>query len=131
MADIFQIDYKNYESLIAAIKDYGDNAEDVINDVFEDYGTERVKEEITPLIHASGRRWKGHTKSAKNSQPFLHQMLNLGFYVRTKPKFYYLYFPDDGTNTRKHASRQQFMIRGAEKAAEDILERCLAKLTEL
>lgn len=49
--------------------------------------------------------------------------------VSTTAKFRYLYFPDDGGNTKRHAGDQHFMFRGAQAAAPSVMERCVAALT--
>lgn len=126
----FSLDDKALESAIKTFREAGGDAEKTINDVLETYGTEKVKEEIDRILPVSGRKFKGHTRGAKGSNPFIHKMGNLEFIVTTKSRYGYLYFPDDGTNTRKHAGRKYFMERGAENAAPDIIDRVLARLTE-
>lgn len=130
MANAFKIEAKDFDRLVAYIQEYGDGAEDVINDVFESFAVPEVEERITALLPTSGRTWKGKKRPAKTSKPFVHQMLNLAFIIRTKSAYNYLYFPDDGSNTRKHRGNKQFMIRGAEAAVDSVIDQCLARLTK-
>ena len=50
--------------------------------------------------------------------------------IKTKPKYDYLYFPDDGSNTRRHVGNQQFMRRGAEKSRDRIIDICVGRLAQ-
>jgi predicted small lipoprotein YifL len=50
--------------------------------------------------------------------------------IAARGRYGYLYFPDDGTNTKRHAGNQQFMMRGAENATAQIVDLCIGKLTE-
>lgn len=127
---VFTMKADDFDRLTARIKEYGDGAEDVINEEFQGYGIPKVKESIQAIIHPSGRKWKGKKASATRGAPFQHKAVNLGFIVQAKSAYNYLYFPNDGSNTRKHAGNQQFMIRGAEEAAPSIIERVTAKLTD-
>lgn len=124
----FKLEFSEVERLTQAIKDYSEDAEKAINEEFEAFGVDEAKEQITMLLPVSGRTWKGKKAGAKRGKPFMHELINLGFIIRTKTAYDYLYFPDDGSNTRKHRGNQQFMRRGAEKAAPKIIERCLARL---
>ena len=128
---VFELKADQFDALMSRIKAYGDGAEDIINDEFESFGIPEVKEDVQSLIHPSGRKWKGKKASAAKGSPFTHKKINLGFIVKSKSAYNYLYFPDDGTNTKRHAGRQQFMIRGAEKAAPDIMDRVIARLTDI
>lgn len=126
----FRLEQIDFDRLVAHIQEYGDGAEDAINEVFESFAVPEVEERITALLPTSGRTWKGKKRPAKTSKPFIHQMMNLGFIIRTKSAYNYLYFPDDGSNTRKHVGNQQFMIRGAEAAVDSVIDQCLARLTK-
>ena len=134
MADVLRLDAKEFDALVAKVKDFGDGAEGVINEVFEEFGTKEVEEKIQQLLPSSGRTWKGKARAAKSTQPFRDEMGNLSFTVRSKPRYQYLYFPDDGTNTRRHIGKdgkpRRFMQRGAEQAKQPIIERCIASLVK-
>ena len=124
------IDAEKLRPLELTIKAVGDGAEDSINEVLHGFGVQTVEDNIQRLIHPSGRSWRGKPAPASRGKPFAAEELNLGFIVRARGAYGYLYFPDDGTSTRRHAGDQQFMLRGAEASQDEIVERCLARLTE-
>lgn len=127
----FGIDAKDFDKLHQAMADYGGDAEKAVNEVLHNEAGPLVYEEINPLINPSGRKFKGHSKSAKASAwPLYDTSANLAVTVKTKPKWGYLYFPDDGSTTRRHAGNQHFFQRGGDKAAPKIVERCIGVLTE-
>jgi hypothetical protein len=128
MAELFELDARDYDRLIVAVQKYGDGAEEVINKVLHGRGAEMIMDKIQPLLPVSGRRWKGKKAAASTAQPFRHKDENLSVTVHTKTAYNYLYFPDDGTNTQKHIGNKQFMWRGAEDAADEIINMCLAEL---
>lgn len=134
MADVLRLDAREFDALVAKVRDFGDGAEDVINVVFEEFGTKEVEGKIQQILPVSGRTWKGKARAAKATQPFRDEMGNLSFTVRSKPRYQYLYFPDDGTSTRRHIGKngkpRRFMQRGAEQAKPQIIERCIASLVK-
>jgi hypothetical protein len=67
---------------------------------------------------------------AVDAKSLRHTDGNLSTTVRSAQKYQYLYFPDDGTNTRRHVGNQQFFLRGAEDAAGEIVDVCIEKLTK-
>lgn len=89
-----------------------------------------ITEAIMTLLPESGRKWKGKRKAAKQSAPFMQTNGELSVTVKTKNAYNYLYFPDDGTNTRRHHGEQYFMYGGAEIKQDEIIDRCIAKLIE-
>lgn len=123
------IDIQGMNGLMSAMQNYAGSAEEAIMDVFENEGTRLVEDNIRNILPVSGRTWRGKAPAAKRSEPFCHTMEGLGFIVRSDRTYGYLYFPDDGGTTVHHQGNQRFMIRGAEKAAPDIIDRCLARLT--
>jgi len=96
--------------------------------VLENEAPEAIKDKIKPLLPASGRTWRGKKKAASLANPFKHENEMLAVTVKTVPRYGYLYFPDDGSNTKRHAGLQDFMGRGAEAAAPEILDTVLGKL---
>ena len=128
---LFELEFNEFESLSKNLDEYGASAERVINDVLHGEGGAEIKERIHALIPSSGRRWKGK-KAPAASADSLRQVNNemLAVTIKSKTAYNYLYFPDDGTNTRRHAGNQQFFQRGAEDAASDVVKLCLGKLTE-
>ncbi|MDD3185946.1 MAG: hypothetical protein ACOX1S_05335 [Anaerostipes sp.] len=134
----FEIDVKEFERVTEAISKFSDGseAEKVINDYLNGEGAERIKEKVMNLLPESGRTWSGKKAGAKSAQPFTQvQEENLSVTVKTKKAYQYLYFPDDGTNTKKHVGNQQFMFGGARDAEppiiNELIDRILKKLEEL
>lgn len=126
----FKLDYANIDSVTEAIMNYGEGAESAINRTLEEFAAPLVEENITRILPVSGRVWKGKKRAAKFAKPFVRQMVNLGFIIRTKSAYNYLYFPDDGSSTRKHVGNKQFMIKGTEMSVNSIIDRCIADLVK-
>ena len=105
-----------------------DKAEDVINDVLHKFGAELIKKEISNILPVSGRHWRGKAKAAKSAKPFNQLNRNLTVIVKSKSKYNYLYFPDDGSNTIRHFGNQRFMEKGAENASDEIIDTILDRL---
>ena len=132
MADV-SVTFDGVEQLGNRLRRFGEGAGQVIQGVYEDFAAKEIKSNILPLVHSSGRVFKGHRQGAKSAGPekvFGHRVNGLSLVVRTNAKFGYLYFPDDGTNTKRHAGRQNFMGRGLERSTNDIVERCIAALAD-
>lgn len=131
MSATLTIDDAGFERVVDAVASFEGDAEQAINEILHGEAGEIIYGRINPLIHPSGRRFRGHSTSATRAKwPLYETNQNLAVTVTTRSSFNYLYFPDDGTNTRKHAGNQQFFRRGAEAAVPEIVERCLARLTE-
>ena len=112
-----------------ALRQYEGNAEDAINDVLHNYAGDKAQEEIRRLIPVSGKSWKGKAPAAKTSKSMQNVTANLSVTVTTSKRYQYLYFPNDGSNTKRHAGNQQFFEKGGEAAMPDIIERCIGRLT--
>lgn len=126
----FELNAKAFQALADRVRAYGDDAEGVVNEVLHEQGGPMIYERINPLIHPSGRTFKGHTRSARKTKwPLYKTDENLAVTVTTRAAQRYLYFPNDGSNTRRHAGGQHFFLRGANAAAPEILDRCMAALT--
>lgn len=126
---VFKLDTTGINSLEAAMKQYQGNVEEAINDVLHNDGGQLISEEIMRLMpHSGNRTWKGKKKHAKESKSLLNENGNLSVTVKTKKNWQYLYFPDDGSNTVRHAGNQQFFRRGAENQADEIKNRCITRL---
>jgi hypothetical protein len=124
------LEAKDFERLVSAIQEYGDGAEEKINETLHGFGAKRISDAAKTRIHPSGRKWRGKKKGARYAEPFTKEESNLSVLVRTKSSYGYLYFPDDGSNSRKHAGQQHFMRKGAEEVTDSILIRCIAALKE-
>ena len=123
-------DAEQVDGLVDLMEQYGDLAKKAINEILHEEGAEEIKKEITRLLPASGRRWKGKKRPARSAMPrgFDQDEDLLSVTIAARGGYSYLYFPDDGFNTKRHAGNQQFMYKGAEKATPKILEMCLGRL---
>ena len=130
----FEMDIYEMERLFDTVKKFPDIAEKTINDVFHNDAPSLVSEGIRRLIPVSGETWKGKAPAAKTARASVaerkHERKNLTFVVGTTNKYHYLYFPDDGTNTRRHAGNQQFFKKGGEAKQSEIVDRCIARLVQ-
>ena len=113
-----------------AVKNFPGDAEKVINEVLHNEGSILIQDAVRSLMPMSGRTWKGKKPPAKEGKSLTDLKGNLSITVQTKPAYHYLYFPDDGSNTRKHAGSQQFFLKGGQSQQETIVDLCLKKLTE-
>lgn len=119
----FSLDDGDFERLLESMQRFGEGASEVVNSVVHESGDD-IYREIDPLIHPSGRTFRGHTSSARGSHWQRYDTSEtLAITVATVSSRHYLYFPDDGSNTKRHYGDQQFMLRGAEAAAPVILEK--------
>lgn len=131
MSSEFSLDAGEVDEIARHIAEFPGDAESAINEVMHQEAGPIIYRQINPLIHPSGRTFAGHRSSATASDwPRYVTSENLAVTVSTKRKFDYLYFPDDGSTTRRHAGNQRFFERGGSAAAPEIVERCLAKLDE-
>ena len=128
MSAVIKIDVAQLESLQDAIKSYQGDAESIINDVLHNQAGKLIQESIRRIIPVSDKTWKGKAESAKTGKSLRNVNGNLSVTVTTTSKYQYLYFPDDGTNTRRHAGNQQFFEKGGEAVNDDIIERCVKRL---
>lgn len=125
----WRIDYADADRLTAAIQQFQGNAEKSINDVLHGEGGRLIGERIDALVPVSGRRFKRHSSGAKGSAWQSYDTgENLAVTVAARGKWRYLYFPDDGSNTRKHAGNKQFFPRGAESAAPEVIDLCIESI---
>jgi len=120
------------DSVAQAMEQYGAGAGQLIDSVLQTQGAQLIKEQIAMLLPSSGRTWKGKPAPASVAMPGKFTQSNgpLSVTISARGRYGYLYFPDDGTNTKRHAGNQQFMMRGAENATAQIVDLCIGKLTE-
>ena len=126
----FEMDAKEVERLYNTVKNFPGNAEKSINDVFHNDAPPLVSEEIKRLMPVSGKSWKGKAPAAKSAKSLTDETANLSFTVKTTGKYHYLYFPDDGSNTRRHVGNQQFFQHGGENKQSEIVDRCINRIVE-
>lgn len=107
-----------------------EGAGDIINDILHNQAGPLIQEAIQPLIPVSGKHWRGKKSPARSSESLRQKNETLSVTVRSAKNYQYLYFPDDGSNTRRHAGNQQFFRRGAETVEDEIISRCLGALID-
>lgn len=128
----FEFDAGSIDDLYEKMVSYGAGSGQIINKVLRSEGAEEIKKQIARLLPSSGRHWKGKAPAASSAMPGRFDQDNgeLSVTIAARGKYHYLYFPDDGSNTRKHAGNKQFMLHGAEAAAPKVVEMCVGKLAE-
>ena len=124
----FTLDLKGIDVLGQYLESKDEEALRAIQSVLDEEAPELIKEQIQRLLPASGRKWRRKKKAASLAQPFTHETNMLSLTVKSKGGYHYLYFPDDGSNTKRHYGGQNFMERGAEAAVPDIIDRVLGRL---
>lgn len=128
----FELDARDWDDISNAMQKFSDGseAEKIINEYLAGEGGDEIKEGIQALLPISGRAWKGKKAAASATDPFVKEPGNLSVRIRTKSGYHYLYFPDDGSNTKKHYGNQQFMFDGTSKKAETIANQVIKTLLE-
>lgn len=124
----FEMRYEQTEKLIDAMREYGSGSGRVIDEVLHTEGGRLINDRIMQLLPESGRKWKGKKPAARKAKPFEQKNDSLEVTIRTKYAYHYLYFPDDGTNTKRHKGQQYFMYRGAEDKSAEIIDLCVDRL---
>lgn len=131
----FKLDAKQYDALMRAMQLYGNQAGQTVDDVLHNEGGRLIQEEIMFLLPQSHRKpWVGKKIAAKRAQPFTQKNESLAVTIKTKSGYHYLYFPDDGSNTKNHigykGKPREFMKKGAEYQTSRIMELCINRLIE-
>lgn len=128
----WELDYSQMEKMMAAVTKFSDGAEaeKIINDYLANEGGDLLKQSIQTLLPRSGRSWTGKKAAASSTDPFRKTPGNLNVKIHTKSAYNYLYFPDDGENTRKHFGNQQFMLRGGQNKSAELGENIINKLIQ-
>lgn len=128
MAVRITLDVAQMERLQQAMQSFGVGAGQTVDEVLHNQGGKRINDEIMRLLPSSNRKWRGKVKAASKTQPFTQENGSMSVTIRTKYNYHYLYFPDDGSNTKRHQGNQQFMYSGAENAMSDIIDACTIEL---
>lgn len=128
----FMMDTKDYDRIEQKVMSFSDGskAEKIINSCLSGEGAEILKEGIHTLLPVSGRQWSGKSAAAKSAHPFSKVNGNLSVRIVARGRYGYLYFPDDGSNTVRHAGGQNFMYLGAESKAKKVADTIVDKLIE-
>ena len=125
----FKSDTTAIDRLKVTIQQYQANAEDTINSYLHSEGAEIFKDSIESLLPVSGRKWRGKKAQAQGSAPFQNTTSeNLAITIKNKSQWQYLYFPDDGEDTKRHQGNQQFMIRGVNQKQDIVVDNLIDRL---
>jgi len=124
----FELNAASFERLHKALEQYQGNTEEAINDVLHNQAGPLAQDSIRRLIPVSGKTWKGKKPGAKKGNSLQNINGNLSVTITTPKNYQYLYFPDDGTNTRRHVGNQQFFRRGGEAVMDEVIDRCVNRL---
>lgn len=124
----FKMDFWEFERLQNAMKQFPGNTEKEINEVLHNEASPLIQDAIRRLMPVSGKTWKGKAPAAKTGKSLTDEKGNLFITVKTSKKHQYLYFPNDGTNTRRHVGEQYFFERGGESQQTEIVDRCINRL---
>lgn len=127
---VLKLESTDFEKLQTALKEFQGNSEKEINEVLHGEGSQLVQDAIQRLMPMSGRTWQGKKVPAKTAKSLTDEKGNLYVVVKTTKNYQYLYFPDDGTNTRRHAGNQQFFKKGGESQRSEIIDRCVSRLVK-
>lgn len=128
---MYNIHFAQVDELVEAMKAYPNDTEEAINDVLHSDEVARLAQDaIKRLMPVSGKTWRGKASPAKTSNSLRNTNENLSTTVRTSKAHQYLYFPDDGSTTRRHIGNQRFFARGGEAVQDEIIERCIEKITK-
>lgn len=117
-----------FEQLYQQMENFQGNTEKVINKVLHEEASPLISEAVKRLMPRSGARWKGKKAAAADANSLMDKKENLAITVKSRKAYQYLYFPDDGTNTRRHVGNKQFFKRGGESQRNEIVNRCINRL---
>lgn len=126
----FYLDEDALDGLEADFDSYPELIGPAIDEVLQGEGAKAIKEGIDALIPRSGRRWRGKAAPAHGAEWQRVDAAPLAVTVATSTRYHYLYFPDDGSNTRRHVGNRQMFRRGLEAAAPTVIEKIQDALSE-
>ena len=116
-------DLQKLEESIVRLQETG---EKTINEVLHNESGDKVIQSIQSLINVSSKRKGTH---ARHGKPFKLETFNLGFFIKTYPRYGYLIFPDEGRGVR-NPIEQDFSGKGIEKERPNVVDRLLQVLTQ-
>lgn len=128
MSNTMSISIEEFEKLQIAMQEYQGNTEKAINDVLHNQAGGIIQDSVKNLIPVSGRTWNGKRKGAKAAKSLKSVNSNLTVKVTTTSNYQYLYFPDDGSSTVRHAGEQHFFRRGGDLVTDEIIDLCVGRL---
>ena len=122
----YELNADSIDILERAIKEYQQGAEEKITSYLHNRGYQAISNSIQNMIPVSDRK----KKHARSSSALMDREKGsmLAVTVGTRSKFHYLYFPDDGTNTKHHIGEQHFFERGVEAQEENVINGILDAL---
>lgn len=121
----FSLKEEDLARIQEAIMDFGDDAERVVNDCLANEVKDKLITSITNLIPVSDK----NKKHAKSSNPLDGKIRNnLTLWIHTKPKYNYLYFPQNAEGTSKGKSPNDFMDKGIDAEYDNAVNIILEKL---
>ena len=126
MSDGWELETKDFTEFVTEFNKKVENGPEVITEYLAGEGAEIIKKNILPLIPVSDRN-KQH---AAYSQPLTSTGERLAVNIHARGKWHYLYFPDDGGNTKHHVGDQRFMLRGTEASVNEIINGLEQKLVK-
>lgn len=127
----FELKSEDLQRLETVLRELPNKGEEEINKVLHKESAEKVIRSIQDLIKVSSWNPKAPKKKgthARYGKPFRIIPFNLGFFIRTYPKYGYLVFPDEGRGIRNPVE-QNFTGRGIEKERPDVVNRLMEVLT--
>ena len=128
MSATMRVNAEDFERLQKVLENFPGNSEKSINDVLHGEGGALIQESIRRLIPESGKTWKGKAPPARSGNSLMLVPGNLSVTTQNTKRYQYLYFPNDGTNTRRHAGNQQFFPRGVENVEREVVDRCIENI---
>lgn len=127
---IYEMSVEEAEKLANAMKAVPEVAEAAINKVLHGEASVLLQNSIKNLMPRSGRNWSGKRREAKAADSLQEKPDNLKISITTKTAYNYLYFPDDGSTTKRHAGNQHFFRKGVEINEARIVEMCEAEIAK-
>lgn len=128
MSSTLSLNAEEFERLQEVLARFPGASEKGINEVLHGEGGALIQESIRRLIPVSGKTWKGKAAPASSGNSLMLVPDNLSVTTKSTKRYQYLYFPNDGLNTRRHIGDQQFFLEGAEAVASDVVDRCIANI---
>lgn len=125
MSTTMSINATDFERLQKVLEKFPGNSEKAINEVLHGEGGALIQESIRRLIPVSGKTWKGKAAPARSGNSLMLEPGNLSVTTKSTKPYQYLYFPNDGTNTRRHVGNQQFFPQGVENVEGEVVDRVI------
>lgn len=131
MSTTMSINAADFDRLQKVLEKFPGNSEKAINEVLHGEGGALIQESIRRLIPVSGKTWKGKAAPARSGNSLMLEPGNLSITTKSTKPYQYLYFPNDGTNTRRHVGNQQFFPKGVENVEDEVVDRCIDNIIKI